>query len=165
MSTELIIATFKDDETKADEMMIRLKELAESKALEVKDAASVTMQADGKVVVKDISKFMPKRGAKYGAVTGGLAFLIAGPAAAIVGAGVGALVGAGINKLSNYGVPKNLIKEVEESLSPSSSGIIAYVEMSWVDKAVRRLEEAGATVTHETLDDASLDGLVETRER
>ena len=50
-------------------------------------------------------------------------------------------------------------------MSPSSSGIIAYVEMSWVDKAVRRLEEAGATVTHETLDDASLDGLVETRER
>ena len=165
MNTELIIAIFKNDEAKADEVMVRLKELAESKALEVKDAASVTMPADGKVIVKDITKFMPKRGAKYGAITGGLVFLIAGPAAAIVGAGVGALAGAGISKLSNYGVPKNLIKEVEESLSPGSSGIIAYVEMNWVDKAVARLAEAGATVTHETLDDASFDGLMGSRER
>jgi uncharacterized membrane protein len=165
MSTELIIAIFKNDEAKADEVMVRLKELSENKALEIKDAASVTRQADGKVVVKDISKFIPKRGAKYGAITGGLVFLIAGPAAAIAGAAAGALVGAGISKLSDYGVPKNLIKEMEESLSPGSSGIIAYVEMSWIDKAVARLEEAGATVTHETLDDASFDGLVGTRER
>lgn len=34
MSVELIIAIFKNDETKADEVMVRLKELAESKALE-----------------------------------------------------------------------------------------------------------------------------------
>lgn len=74
-------------------------------------------------------------------------------------------MGAGISKLTEYGVPKNLIKEMEESLSPGSSGIIAYVEMSWIDKAVARLEEAGATVTHETLDDSTFDGLVGIRER
>lgn len=54
---------------------------------------------------------------------------------------------------------------MKESLSPGSSGIIAYVEMNWIDKAVARLAEAGATVSHETLDDASLDGLAESRER
>jgi uncharacterized membrane protein len=165
MSTELIIAIFKDDEAQADKTMVRLKELAESKALEVKDAASVTRQEDGKVVVKDISKFIPRRGAKYGAITGGLVFLIAGPAAAVVGAAAGALTGAGINRLTDHGVPKNLIKEVEESLSPGSSGVIAYVELNWVEKAVARLEEAGATVTHETLDDASFDALVGSTER
>jgi uncharacterized membrane protein len=165
MSTQLIIAIFENDEAKAEEVMVHLKKLAESKALEVKDAASVTRQEDGKVIVKDISKFIPQRGALYGAITGGLVFLLAGPAAAVVGVAAGALTGAGISKLSHYGVPKNLIKEVEDSLSPGSSGVIAYVEMSWIDQAVAWLEEMGAKVTHETLDEASYDALIGRTER
>jgi len=36
MSTELIIAIFENDEAKADEVMKRIKEFAESKALKLK---------------------------------------------------------------------------------------------------------------------------------
>ena len=44
-------------------------------------------------------------------------------------------------------------------LKPGSSAVIVYVEMKWIDKALERLNELGAEVIHETLDNDQINVL------
>jgi uncharacterized membrane protein len=151
MPVELIIATF-EDENKAEELMKRIQELEKQKALKVKDIAAVIRPQEGEVRVMDIGDVTPKRGAVFGAITGGLLGLMVGPVGAIVGAAAGAATGGATAKLADYGVSNKMIKDVGNGLKPGSSAVIVYVEMKWIDKALERLNELGAEVIHETLD-------------
>ena len=83
MPVELIIATF-EDENKAEELMKRIKELEKQKSLKVKDIAAIIRPKEGEVRVMDIGDVTPKRGAVFGAITGGLLGLMVGPVGAIV---------------------------------------------------------------------------------
>jgi uncharacterized membrane protein len=151
MAVELIIATFKDDENKAEELLKRIKELEKQKALKVVDMAAVSRPKEGEVRVKDIGDVTSKRGAVFGAITGGLMGLMLGPVGAVAGAIAGAATGGASAKLIDYGVSNRMIKDTENSLEPGSSAAIVYVEIKWLDKAIARLEELGAEVMHETL--------------
>jgi uncharacterized membrane protein len=53
-----------------------------------------------------------------------------------------------------------MIKDIEKGLQPGSSALIVYAQMHWVNKAIARLEEAGATVAHTKLDLDNVDDLV-----
>ena len=90
MAVELIIATFENDENKAEELLQRLKELEKQQALKVVDVATITRPAEGEVRVMDIGDVAPKRGAIFGADSGGLLGLMVGPVGAVVGAVAGA---------------------------------------------------------------------------
>jgi len=77
--------------------------------------------------------------------------LLGGPVGLVIGAAAGAATGRVTAKLADYGVSDGLIKGIESGMQPGSSAIILYVELKWVDRAIKRLEENGATVYHETL--------------
>jgi uncharacterized membrane protein len=160
MAVELIIATFENDENKAEELLQRLKELEKQQALKVVDVATITRPAEGEVRVKDIGDVAPKRGAIFGAISGGLFGLMAGPVGAVVGAVAGAATGGATAKLADYGVSNRLIKDIENGLKPGSSAAIVYVEMNWADRAVARLQELGAEIIHETLAGDEIDPLL-----
>jgi uncharacterized membrane protein len=83
-----------------------------------------------------------------------------GPVGAVVGALAGAAAGGTTAKLADFGVSNHLIKDIENSLEPGGSAVIAYVEMKWADKAINRLEEFGAEVIHETLDSDKIDPIL-----
>ena len=151
MSAELFIAVFKDSEEQAQNTLQRTRELAKAGSLRLQNAAVIVKDSDGEVTVQDIHDVDAKHGAVFGAISGAVIGLLGGPVGAIVGAAAGAATGGTTAKLADYGVSENLIKEVRDSMPPGSSAIIAYVELAWVDKAVRQLEQAGAVVTHETL--------------
>jgi uncharacterized membrane protein len=157
MAVELIIATFENDENKAEELVKRIKELDKQKALKVVDIAAITRPKEGEVRVIDVGDVKPKKGAVLGAITGGLLGLMVGPVGAIAGAIAGAATGGASAKLLDYGVSNRMIKDIENSLKPGSSAAIVYVEMKWVGQAITRLEELGAEVVHETLESDMID--------
>ena len=151
MSIELIIATFEEDENKAGEALSRIRELAKEKALVLEDAATVVKTADGEIIATDLEDVDSKRGRVFGAITGGLIGLLGGPVGAVVGAAAGAVTGGVAANLADYGVSNKLIKDVEKGLHPGSSALIAYVQLTWVNRAIAELERAGATVAHQAL--------------
>jgi uncharacterized membrane protein len=151
MTIELIIATFEEDENKAGEALSRVRELAKEKALVLEDAATVVKTADGEIIATDLEDVDSKRGRAFGAITGGLIGLLGGPVGAVVGAAAGAVTGGVAANLADYGVSNKLIKDVEKGLHPGSSALIAYVQLTWVSRAIAELERAGATVSHQAL--------------
>jgi uncharacterized membrane protein len=151
MTIELIIATFEEDENKAGEALSRIRELAKEKALVLEDAATVVKTADGEIIATDLEDVDSKRGRVFGAITGGLIGLLGGPVGAVVGAAAGAVTGGVAANLADYGVSNKLIKDVEKGLHPGSSALIAYVQLTWVSRAIAELERAGATVSHQAL--------------
>ena len=151
MSVELFIAVFENSEELAQITLKRIKELAKDGALQLQNAAVIVKASDGNVTVQDIYDVDTKHGAVFGAISGAVIGLLGGPIGAIVGAAAGAATGGATAKLADYGVSEDIIEDVRDSMPPGSSAIIAYVELAWVDKAIRRLEEAGAVVTHTTL--------------
>ena len=165
MAVELIIATFENDESKAEELLQRIKELEKQKALRVVDIATITRPIEGEVRTKDIGDVAPKRGAIFGAVSGGLLGLMVGPVGAVVGALAGAATGGATARLADYGVSNRLIKDIENGLKPGSSAAIVYVEMNWVDRAISRLQELGAEVIHETLAGEDINPLLDGKRR
>ncbi len=152
MSIELIVATFENDATKAGQFLERAQKLAEDGALVLEQAAVVVKTEEGEVQITDVKEFEPKQGRLYGAVTGGLVGLIGGPVGAVVGAAAGAAAGGLFARVTDRGVSNRMIKDIEKGLQPGSSALIAYAQLSWVDRAITRLEEAGASVAHTTLD-------------
>jgi len=98
---------------------------------------------------------------RYAAITGAAIGLLAGPAGVVLGGLVGAGVGRAITRLPDSGMFEHLEKEVEHGMEPEGSALLVYVITTHVEKWVTRLEEAGATVTHETVaDDAFEDPTV-----
>jgi uncharacterized membrane protein len=160
MAIELIVATFEDDETKAGLALQRVQDLAREGALVLEQAATVVKTTEGEVKITDVHESEPKKGAFYGAITGGLLGLIGGPAGVIAGSAIGAAAGGGLAKVSDHGVSNKMIKEIKAGLQPGSSAIIVYAQLAWVDKAIANLEQEGATVTHTTLTLDYVDDLV-----
>jgi len=151
MATELIIATFPDDEGAAEKVYEKVQELKQQDTLTLLDAAIIVKPKEGEVTWNDIKDVDKKHGTVFGAITGGIIGLLGGPVGLVIGAAAGAATGRVTAKLADFGVSEDLIKGTESSMQPGGSAIILYLEMSWANKAVNRLEELGATVYHETL--------------
>ena len=110
MSTELFVATFKDNEAAADKVLETAKQLHKDGALEFHDAAVIVKTSEGEVRVNDVRDIDKKSGTVFGAITGGIVGLLGGPVGAVIGAAAGAATGRATAKLADYGVPDDLIK-------------------------------------------------------
>lgn len=152
MKTELIIATFADDENKAGEVLKKIVQLKRDGELELEQAAAIVRTKQDKVEIHDPGDVDKKGGTIFGAITGGLIGLIGGPIGAIVGAAAGAATGRVTANLADFGVSNDMTENVTKSLQPGSSAIIAIARLNWVDQAVVRLQQNGAAVYHETID-------------
>ena len=156
MSVELIIATFDDNEEQAGRVLDSIHKLAKDGALTLENAAVIVKDKEGEIKVQDPGDVDSKRGRVFGAITGGIVGLLGGPVGAIVGAAAGAATGGVTAKLADYGVPDKMIKDIGHGLKPGSSALIAYVTLTWVERAISLLEQNGATVSHTTLQTGDL---------
>src|SRR3954469_22432137 len=105
-------------------------------SIELIDAAVAVHTADGKVKIEETADPSGKRGAKRGAIAGGLVGLIF-PPSIIAGALVGGAGGGVWGKLRDKGFKDDQLKEIGEGLPPGSSAIIAIAE----DHVIQRLEQ------------------------
>jgi uncharacterized membrane protein len=148
---EMMVVAF-EDETKADEVLSTLKQLDVEATVDLKSAAVVTRDAEGKVSIKETKDFDAKQGAIGGAVAGGLLGLLTGKllVGAIVGAAGGAAAGHGID----MGLNDEYLKSVGESLGSGTSALVALVSFERVERAMEELDKfEGGTILRHTLND------------
>jgi uncharacterized membrane protein len=150
-SYEMLVVAF-EDEYQADEVLSTLKQLDVEATVDLKSAAVVKRDAEGKVKIKETRDFDAKQGAIGGAVAGGLLGLLTGKllVGALVGAAGGAAAGHGID----MGLNDEYLKTVGESLGSGTSAIVALIAFERVDRAMTELEKfEGGTILRHSLSD------------
>jgi len=150
--TELIIVAF-TDENKAEEALKDLKQIDKEDLIDVINAAVLVKDSDGKVSIKETADPDTKQGALIGALAGGLIGLLGGPAGVVLGASAGAAVGGVAAHKIDLGFDDDYLKEVQESLPPGSSAIIALIEHEWVEKVIEYLEANEAQIIQREISD------------
>ena len=130
-----------NDKSKADQVLKALKDLQKRRVFTILNAAVLVMDQDGKVKLRETEDVDAKRGVLFGAVAGGLIGLLGGPAGVIVGAAAGATTGGVAAHQIDMGFSDDYLREIQASLKPGSSALIALVEHEWVERVIAELEE------------------------
>ena len=145
---DLYIAAY-DDPDAARGDWDTIKELANNDTIKVDGLILVSRRADGKIHVDD-DFHETRKGAAWGAVGGAVVGLIF-PPALLASAAVGAGIGAGAGALVAHGNKEEIKADVEDTLPPDSSGIVAIFEEQWADDIDKALSGA-SKVTKEEVD-------------
>ncbi len=136
----MLVYAFNEEE-KAEQVLKALRDLDRRGIFDILNAAVLVTQADGRVKLRETEDVDARRGALFGAVVGGLVGLLGGPAGAIVGAAAGAATGGVAAHQMDMGFSDEYLREIQESLEPGSSALIALVEHEWVDRVIQELEQ------------------------
>lgn len=135
MSTEnyeIMVAVFPSEDG-AQGAGDALDDMAKTDAIQIVDAAILVRDADGKTSVEQHSLPSVGKGAKWGAIIGGVVGLIFPPS--IIGAAaLGAGIGAGSAALADWALKSDDLEEAAQQLEPGTSAFVAVVENTWVDK-------------------------------
>jgi uncharacterized membrane protein len=161
---ELIVAAFKEEE-KAAEVLKTLKQLEKDQVIFLVNAAVMTKDENGKTSIKETQDVGTGKGALFGAVAGGLVGLLGGPVGVIVGAAAGAATGGIAANKIDMGFPDDTLKELQETLTPGSSAILALIQHEWVDRVVEEMEKYGASLFRQSLKDELVAQLAEEEEK
>ena len=147
---ELIVAAFNDMD-KAEDALEALKQLEEQEVILLVNAAVMTKDEKGKVSFKETQDVGAGKGALFGGIVGGLIGLLGGPAGVVIGAAAGAATGGVAANKIDMGFPDDTLKEIQGSLTPGSSAILALIQHEWVDRVVEELEKFGASLFRQAL--------------
>lgn len=157
---ELIVAAF-SDESKAAAVLKDLKTLEKDGVILLVNAAVMVKDEKGKVSIKETEDISGGKGALFGAIAGGLIGLLGGPVGVIIGAAAGAATGGVAASKIDMGFPNDTLKELDDSLTPGSSAILALIQHQWVDTVVSELEKAGAKLFRQSIKEELASQLVE----
>ncbi len=130
----------------------QIKQLAKDKVVRIDGLVLVSRDDNGKIHVKD-NAHDAGFGAAVGAVGGAVVGLIFPPAllaSAAVGAGIGAGTGLVVDQVAKHEIRSDL----EATLPPGSSGIVAVVEERWVEEVEKALAKAEKAEHHHAHDKA-----------
>jgi uncharacterized membrane protein len=161
---ELIVAAF-NEEGKAEEVLKEMKKLEKEEIIFLVNAAVMTKSEKGKVSLKETQDVGSGKGALFGAIAGGLIGLLGGPAGVIVGAAAGAATGGVAANKIDMGFPDDTLKELQDTLTPGSSAILALIQHEWVDRVVEELDKFGAALFRQALKEELVAQLEETEEK
>lgn len=149
---ELIIAAF-NDEDKAKDVLKLLRELEKEQIIFLINAAVMTKDEKGKVSIKETQDIGGGKGAVFGAIAGGVVGLLGGPIGMVIGAAAGAATGGIAASKIDMGFPDDTLAELQATLKPSSSAILALIQHEWVDRVVEEMEKAGAALFRQAMKD------------
>jgi uncharacterized membrane protein len=142
---DLYVAVYADPES-AQQAWDGIKQLAKDQVINVDALVLVSRDDDGKIHVKDNAHEVGV-GATLGAVGGAIVGLIFPPAllaSAAVGAGLGAGAGAAVDQVLKHQIKS----DVEDTLPPGSSGIVALFEERWAVEVEKAFTTAAKTEQH-----------------
>jgi len=146
--SHILVITF-EDETQAISVLRSLKNLENQEMLNLDDAAVIVKDAQGKIQVKN----MMEKNVKAGAAVGGLLGLAIGTILfPVAGIAIGAASGALIGKSLGNGVDKQFVKDVQESLAPSSSAILFIVSHENTGVLIAALEPYSGKIYQSSFD-------------
>ena len=113
------------------------------------DAALFEKNTEGKVKVLDTDATQRGKGARIGAIAGGVLALIF-PPSILVSAGVGAAAGAALGNLAK-GFSKGDIKDIAENLKPGQAGILLVADAT-LEAGVQKLMKKARKVATQRFD-------------
>jgi uncharacterized membrane protein len=146
---ELLVAAW-PDATAAGAALAELRAAKKEHLIGIVEAATVVVDADGKLRITDTKDMGPGRGAVIGGVLGaGLGLVTGGVGWLLLGGGA---IGALAAKARDGGLPDDRLRALGERMTPNSSAIVAVVELTWVADVERELASVGAEVVREGLE-------------
>jgi uncharacterized membrane protein len=146
--TQVILAAFKDEHG-ADAALEQLKAAQKEHLIDIRNAAVLRCDQEGKVHIKEPTDMGGGRGAVIGGVVGGLAGLLLGPVGWV--AAGGAAIGGIAAKMRDSGFDDSRLRELAKSLQPGTSAILAVIDHVWVKELEAELQRAGADVVTQEL--------------
>jgi uncharacterized membrane protein len=145
---ELLVAAWPDART-AGTALEELRAARKQHLIGVRQAATIVVDAEGKLRITDTKDMTAGRGAVIGGVLGaGLGLMTGGVGWLLLG---GSAIGALAAKAKDGGLPDDRLRELGERMTPNSSAIVAVVELRWVADVEREFAELGADIARETL--------------
>ncbi|SCY29578.1 Uncharacterized membrane protein [Nitrosospira sp. Nl5] len=153
--SDLVVIGFEDTH-KADEVLVRLRELRREYLIDLEDAVIVVRDEKGEIHLKQ-SINLTAIGASSGLLSGslwgavvGLIFLnpIAGfLLGGVIGAGTGALSGS----LSDYGIDDDFIKSLSETIPVNSSALFILARKVQAERVLAELSDVKGKVLRTSL--------------
>lgn len=134
----VLVATF-DREDEATSALDQLRQMARDGLIELKEAATVQRDPDGKVHVTDIGDPTTGRGVTAGAIVGGVVGLIF-PPSILAGAAVGAAAGGIYGHFRDKGVSNKDLETAGENLRPGQSALVAVARDRFFDQISRGVQ-------------------------
>ncbi len=144
--SELIVITF-DDEEQAGQALRSLRGLEKQGLLKLNDTAVVAKDRSGRVHTKNEVSSATETGAVVGAIVGGLLTFMFPPLGAALGAAGGAAVGASLGE----GVDPGFVREVQQSLRPSTSALFLVEREANLEALTAALEPYRGTLRQTSL--------------
>jgi uncharacterized membrane protein len=146
---ELLVAAW-PDATAAGRALEELRAAKKEHLIGIVEAATVVVDADGKLRITDTKDMGPGKGALVGGVLGaGLGLITGGVGWLLLGGGA---IGALAAKARDGGLPDDRLRELGERMAPNSSAIVAVVELTWVADVEREFASVGADVVREAVE-------------
>jgi uncharacterized membrane protein len=147
---ELLVAAW-PDATAAGAALEELRAAKKEHLIGIVQAATVVVDADGKLRITDTKDMGPGKGAIVGGVLGaGLGLITGGVGWLLLGGGA---IGALAAKARDGGLSNERLRELGERMTPNSSAIVAVVELTWVADVEREFASVGADVVRESVEE------------
>ena len=135
---ELMASVYKDEDA-ATTILDALQRMHRASNITLADAAMVTKDADGKLRIKETREVTTGKGARRGALIGGVLGLIF-PPGLIASALAGGLIGGAWGRLRDTGIKTGAMKDLGSSLEPGNAAVIALAEPKFVEPITRAME-------------------------
>jgi uncharacterized membrane protein len=118
----LMVAAFTQE--KAGKAALKaMKQAKKDRKIYFDAAAVITQDADGDVHYSETDDMSTGKGAKWGALVGGVLGVLGGPAGVVAAAGAGALIG-GAASHGDAGFSDDSLKQLGTAMSPGTSAVI-----------------------------------------
>jgi uncharacterized membrane protein len=144
----MLVVVF-DDEAKAYQGKMALRDLDRRGDATVYSAAVLMKRADGATFVRE-GDDLGIIGTLVGTSLGSLIGLLGGPAGLAVGATAGLALGAGVD-LDHARIGEDFIDDVTKQLSPNKAAVVAEIEEDWTAPVDDLMESLGGTVFRRSL--------------
>ncbi len=116
--------------------------------IEVIDAAVMVRDGtSGSFEIKKPGEPSAKRGAKRGAIAGGLLSVIFPPSILALGA-AGAVAGAVVGHFRDHGLDTDVLKKIGDRVPRGGSAIVAVIEKRWVDQFAKVVKGYGELTSY-----------------
>jgi uncharacterized membrane protein/sporulation protein YlmC with PRC-barrel domain len=158
LNIEILIWAF-DTADQAQAALQHLKSYTKENSIEIRNAAILMKDTDGKTKAREIADLGPRRGGITGLIAGGLIGLFAGPGGAIVGAAAGAATGGIAAQKIDRGFSNDYLSMLESKMKPGSSGLLTLVESSLVPNLIEELKTFGGQIYQQKVTDGVISDL------
>jgi uncharacterized membrane protein len=157
---ELFVRVF-DDTKKAGENLKELKNANLRGDIDIRSAAVLVKDKDGKTSITERGDVDAKHGALFGAITGGLIGLLGGPVGAVVGAAAGAATGGVAADKIDMGLSDEFLDAFQKRLQPGTSALVMIVEHESAQRFTDAMAGVGGITLQETLTEEMVQQLLE----